>query len=136
MGVRVGWDSVDQDVLVYTVEGHWTWEEFYAALGRARKLAEESDAPAIDCIIDMRVGSMFPHNALPHLRKLPAGKNPKLKFRAIVIVGENLFVKVLADLMRRLNPQAMEKFHLARTFDEARNALRNAEAVGVQLAEV
>ena len=79
MGVEVEWDNQEQTVLRYTVVGHWTWEEFYAARDRARALADKVDLPRVNAIIDIRIGSMFPRNSLTHFRDMPGERIPSWK---------------------------------------------------------
>ncbi len=127
MSVEVEWDNPERTILRYTVIGHWTWEEFYAARDHARVLADEVAQTKIDAIIDIRIGSMFPRNSLTHFRDMPEDAHPKLENGTVVVVENSLFVRTLMDIMRRANRTAMENFHRARSLDEARAILIPAD---------
>jgi hypothetical protein len=127
VGIRVDWDNVEPAILRYTVTDQWTWEEFYAVRDQARQMAEGIQREQINCIIDIHAGSPFPPNALLHFRRMPASAHPKFKFGTVVIIGDNPFVKTLMDIMRHLNRQAMQNFHLAKTEEEARAILRQQQ---------
>ena len=126
MGVEVEWDNPERSILRFTVVGHWTWEEFYAARDHARVLADEVALTQIDTIIDIRVGSIFPRNSLMHFRDMSSEAHPKLENGSVVVVENTLFVQTLMDIMRRANHSAMEHFYSARSLDEARAILHPA----------
>ncbi len=123
MSVEVEWDNPERTILRYTVIGHWTWEEFYAARDRARGLADEVALTKIDTIIDIRVGSIFPHNSLMHFRDMSSEAHPKLENGSVVVVENTLFARTLMDIMRRANHSGMENFYSAPSLDEARAML-------------
>ncbi|MEP7293309.1 MAG: hypothetical protein ABI835_16105 [Chloroflexota bacterium] len=127
MGVSVTWDNVEQTALCYTVTGRWTWAEFFVARDQARQLADSVGQASVNSIIDVRAGSLFPQNALLHLRRMPADAHPKLKFGTVIIVENNLFVRSLMDIMRRVKPDEMRKFHSARTLEQAHELMRKLE---------
>jgi hypothetical protein len=121
MGFNVSWDDQTEDryILCYTVTGRWTWEEFYAARDQARTLADSVDQAVIDSIIDLRLGILFPQNALSHFRRMSANSHPKLEPGIVVIVQNSLFVRSLMDIMRHISRERMRNFHIARTLEEA-----------------
>ncbi len=123
MSVQVDWDNGEQTVLRYTVSGCWTWEDFYLARDQARDLADLAPVSRVNSIIDIGAGNLFPQNALTHFRRLQFEAHPKLKQGNVVIVQNDLFVRSLMDIMRRVNPQAMRNFHSARTLEDARDML-------------
>lgn len=123
VGFQVEWDNDEQYVLRYTVTGRWTWEQFYAARDQARQMADAAAATYVNSIIDLRAGSLFPQNALTHFRRMPSEAHPKLKNGNVVVIENNLFVRSLMDIMRRLNRQAMRNFYIAPTLEDARAIL-------------
>ncbi len=131
MSVSVQWDNDEQSVLHYVVTGHWTWDEFYDALAVARQMIDASPQQRIHAIIDISEGSLFPKNALLHLRRLAADTPTKIQFGTTVLVSKNLFVKSLMDVMRRLNPDATRNFQLTPTLDEARRLVAQPNPANV-----
>ncbi|HVU11257.1 MAG TPA: hypothetical protein VHD90_08265 [Phototrophicaceae bacterium] len=123
MSVSVHWDNDEQSVLHYVVAGHWTWDEFYDALAEARQMIDASSQQRIHAIIDISEGSLFPKNALLHLRRLSVDTPTKMQFGTTVIVSKNLFVKSLMDVMSHLNPDATNNFQLMATLEEARKLI-------------
>jgi len=124
MGVSVNWDNKEAGVLLYTVEGRWTWDDLFAAIERSRELADAVPADQVHSIIDIRAGSLFPQNAILHFRKMSnSAGNPKLKSGTAVLVGDNFFVKALVEIMSRWNYRAMQHFYMTTTLDEAREFL-------------
>ncbi len=124
MGVSVNWDHKEAGVMLYTVEGRWTWDDLFAAIEQARKLAESIPNEQVHSIIDIHAGSLFPHNALVHFRRMSNGTgNPKMKAGTAVLVGDNFFVKALVDIMSRWNYRSMQHFAMTATLDEAREYL-------------
>jgi hypothetical protein len=119
MSIRVEWDSDDHTVLRYTVVGHWTWDELHAALERARTLADAAPSSVIHSIIDIYTGSLYPQNALSHFRRMPFEAHPKFKNGCVIIVEDNLFVRSLMNILRRLNPHAVRNFYNVRTMKDA-----------------
>ena len=121
MGVTISWDHKEAGVMLYTVEGRWTWEDLFAAIDQAREMADSIPNAQVHSIIDIRAGSMFPHNALVHFRRMSnGGANPKLKAGTAVLVGDNFFVKALVDIMSRWNYRSMQHFAMTTTLDDAR----------------
>ena len=95
----------------------------------ARNLADSVAHAQLNAIIDIQAASLFPANALSHLRSLSGDSHPKFKFGFVVIVENNLFVRSLMTMMRHLNPTAMQHFSRARTLTEARALLPASLAV-------
>jgi hypothetical protein len=126
--ITVEWDDAGETVLLYTVTGVWTWQEFYAARDRGRELVEKAGRSTVNSIIDMSKGSLFPQNALRHFRRLPDESQSQFEFGLVVIVEDNPFVEILIDMMRRLNPKAMRNFYRERTLEGARDRLARLQA--------
>ena len=121
MGVSVNWDHKEAGVMLYTVEKRWTWDDMFAAIDQAREMADSIPNEQVHSIIDIRAGSLFPHNALVHFRRMSNGAgNPKLKAGTAVLVGDNFFVKSLVDIMSRWNYRSMQHFAMTTTLDDAR----------------
>lgn len=124
MGVAVTWDNKDMGVLLYTVEGRWTWDDLFVAIEQARVMADSVAQEQVHSIIDIRAGSLFPKDALLHFRKMSnSDGHAKMKSGTAVLVGENFFVKSLVDIMSRWNYRAMQHFTMTATLDEAREFL-------------
>ena len=120
MSFQVEWDNLERSVLLYTVVGEWTWEEFYAIRERGRQLASTVDHGRLDSIIDLRLSGSFPNNPLSHFRRMPAETHPQFIDGNIVLVGNNLLVSMLLDILRRINPHAMRNFYITHSTEQAR----------------
>ncbi len=124
MSFQVEWDNPEHSVLLFTAVGEWTWEEFYTIRERGRQLADAVSHECIDAIIDLRLGGAIPKNSLFHFRQMPTEVHPKFADGNIVLVGNNLFVSTLLEILSRTNPQAMRNFYITHSVEQARLLLR------------
>ena len=127
MSLQVEWDNPERSVLLYTAVGEWSWEEFYTARERGRQLADTVSHQRIDAIVDLRLSGGFPQNSLFHFRRMPAEAHPKFANSNMVLVGNNLFVSTLLEILSRINPQAMRNFHIAHSTEQARLLLHGIQ---------
>jgi hypothetical protein len=131
MSIKVEWDNDEKSVMRYTVEGAWTWDEFYEARDQASGLIEESPYASIGAIIDFRAGNFMPRNALSHFHQVSRTSNPRSGLA--VMVGASGFVTALFHLMSRVYGSVEDKMRLAEDMDEARAILAQTRSETILL---
>lgn len=125
MAIQVKWDE-GLPILHYSIEGSWTWDEFYQTRAEGRALLEAATAAKVDTILNLTGGDLFPSNVLSHMNSVAKTSHPKMGRMAVV--GAGLFATMLFKLMRRINPKSMERIYFATTLDEARSFLQAQSA--------
>lgn len=126
MPIYVQWYDPAQTIICFTVDGAWTWDEFYQARAEANALMNLVPQGQIHCLVDMHRGNMLPQNAITHFSKLSSASNKKMGH--IVLIGTNTFVQTIFRMMHKVRAQGMTRMHLAPTFDVARDLLAQIDA--------
>lgn len=99
MTIHVTWDNAEQNTILYTVNGHWTWDELTEALGQGRALMDSVSHERIDFIVDMTDGNTLPSITLYHFTRL--SQAPHSKSGLMVMTGVAPFIRALLDLLGR-----------------------------------
>jgi hypothetical protein len=123
MAIQVAWGNYDRTVVLYTFDGAWTWQEFFAAIDIARRLARTVDHPVKE-IIDMTNADDIPsYITLP----LNAMNNMKLLIHSVhssecevLVVGIKPLVKALWETFRAVaSPKLATNVCFVKTLEEA-----------------
>lgn len=116
MGTSAEWaDAQAKNIIVMTFEGRWTLDEYHIVVDKAKQMVQESDQVA-DIVVDLRRSASIPNGVVQHQSKL--AKNP-INTGVTVLVGVNMLVQVMDNIMRRLHAKVMERVYLVKTMDEA-----------------
>lgn len=59
MAVAVRWSNSEKTIVIYDIEGRWTWEEFYPAYHEAIAM-ELSVTHRVDVIMNMHNANLLP----------------------------------------------------------------------------
>jgi hypothetical protein len=122
MSITVTWDDPDdQTRILFTINGRWTWEEFYNAIYEERAMMDSVSKPYVHSIVDIRHGRMFPSNALSHFARMSTTQHPKAGL--MVMVGMGSFVKALMNMLNRYKKGSTSLIRVAENMDEARHLL-------------
>lgn len=129
MTIRVEWDAQDATRVLWTVEGAWTWEQFYAAFEQSKALVM-SVSYRVDVITDMRRAGPVPLSpASLHIRQAMGKTSPNLGI--IVLVGLDAFAHALLSVIQRVVPKAGEKMRTVRTLEEAEALIAQARGTTI-----
>lgn len=101
MPVIYTWDNSDKTTLCYRLEGRWTWEELYQALGESRKVWNTVNH-VVDVIVDLSASPGFPPgNILGHFRNVSAFYRDA-KAGNTVVVGANDFFRMTLEVFYKV----------------------------------
>ncbi|MFN8375084.1 MAG: hypothetical protein U0694_19685 [Anaerolineae bacterium] len=125
MSVRVFWDSDEQKIIWYVVEGTWTWDEMYAAYYKGSEL-QKSVSHRFHAIIDMRRAVGIPPNTMLHVTNFSTIQVENLGIRAIVTT--DTFVKSLFQIGAKFSSKLSQHFVMVQTVEQAYARIAEAQA--------
>lgn len=118
MAIHVDWDNTEKTILRYSFPSDWTWEDFFDALKQAKALIDTAPGE-VGVIMDGKSNEMrFPPYMLTNFRK--ALENCHKKTRAIVIVVDSGFLRVIVNMLVRIANKSGQVLRMADSLDEAR----------------
>jgi len=120
MPVNATWDSDAQKVIRLTIEGQWSWAEFYSTTLTIIAMMERVRT-RVNFIVESRT-DYVPDEAL---RQLEAASNFFLHPQAgiTVMIGTRGYLRNLTSAFGHLYPKAALRLMVAETADEARALL-------------
>lgn len=129
MGISVNWLDENRSIVLWEVEGKWTWDDYRQAQSHADALVRDI-AYKVDVILDFTENRSLPFNILSQMR-FERPQQPEKRGR-VVIVGASPFVIKMMDLLYTVNPNLGDRFFTAATLDEARRRLTEARVRDAQ----
>jgi hypothetical protein len=127
MGINVEWLAPNTNIINLTVEGNWTWNDFYTARAQMHDMMEASPYAKVDYILDLHSGHLLPQNILSHMRNMD--KKRHHKSRHMVVIGANHFITTMFGLMNRTLPDRMHNISFGHTREDALKLLRDKYAL-------
>jgi hypothetical protein len=121
MPARVYWDNEEKSIIVREMSGDWTWEEYFVAIKQVREFLDEVDHH-VDIIVDCRETYKFPTAALPNIAN--ANRSYSANMGVQVIVGSNLIVKMFAEMLQKVMPQAISHFLFVNAIEDAYKVIK------------
>jgi hypothetical protein len=120
MSIYVGWDSPEQTIIRWEVEGRWDWDEFEAAQQQSVALIQ-TVPHVVHIIADVSNSAKLPSNALASFRSYRhSGLN---NVGQVALVQASPLIRAAAKVIEKIAPQAVSRFHFVNTLDEAREIL-------------
>jgi hypothetical protein len=116
MSVAVRWSNLEKTIVVYDIEGRWTWDEFYPAYNEAIAM-ELSVTHRVDVIVDLHHANLLPDNVLTHIKNISDKQPPNIGIT--VIVTKNRFVLTMYQIGTKFYGKIGHYFRVAATTDEA-----------------
>jgi hypothetical protein len=128
MGITAVWDNDEKTIIRYIYDGSWTWDDFYTAFGQAYKMIDTVNH-RVDIIVDVRMSSLLPQNALSRGRQLSTSTHTN-QGRTIV-VGANALMRSVSNIFNKVYTKAADdlKISFVRTMEEAHDQLLHRIAV-------
>lgn len=126
MGIKVEWDTKDNTIIRYDLEGLWNWDDYRAAVAQSTRMMEGVDYP-VGIIANFRADTMVPRGASAHRSPPPVAEKMSAmphNMDVIVITGGNAFVEVTVTGFCKLYNRVPKKFLVAGSVDEARQIIR------------
>lgn len=124
MTIDLSWDNDERKALLYHFPEQWTWEEFYGVKVEADKILDEVDYNVV-LIFDMTSTRSIPSGVLSQARWLIGRAHPRGK--PIVLVGTNLVIQAMLNLVNKFNKNAGELIQAVSTLDEARELVHKRD---------
>lgn len=121
MSIQVSWGNAEQTIILYTINGRWTWEQFYDAISQGRTMMESVAHPRVDFIVDMTRGKLLPGNALPQFARM--SNNHHSKSGRMVIVGATGFIHALLNILGKHQQKTLRMIMAVQSLDDARDLL-------------
>ncbi len=123
MTIKVAWDTVGERIILWTFEGFWTWDEVHGATEQTiaiRKAARMTENIAL--IFDLTNASAIRMKELKKAYEAltfnPEGRD------MVVVVGRNVFVQTMVDILRQRYLDLADQFVSAETLNDARRLIR------------
>lgn len=117
MPIHTFWHNDEKTIVRYDFEGHWTWEEFHAAVNRVHDMMETVLHQRVDGIIDLTRSAMIPSGSLVHFRTGSA--KAAANWGISVLVTTSTFINVFGDTIRRMLPNLASRYFVVKTVEEA-----------------
>jgi hypothetical protein len=92
MPVQVRWYDEAQTIVLYEIQGNWTWDELYPEYTRAIQM-EKSVPHRVDVLIDMRRSGRLPLNVLTHMKRF--SDHQPYNIGLSIVITESQFVRAL-----------------------------------------
>jgi hypothetical protein len=92
MPVQVRWYDDAQTIVLYEIEGNWTWDELYPEYRRAIQM-EKSVPHRVDVLIDVRRSGRLPLNVLTHMKNF-SDRQPE-NIGLSVVISQSQFIRAL-----------------------------------------
>ena len=92
MPVKVSWEDDAKRIMRYTIEGNWTWDEFYPEYHRALAL-EKAVFHRVDVIVDISNTGRLPMNILAHVRTFADEMPPNVELVVVVVITVLMVLK-------------------------------------------
>jgi hypothetical protein len=118
MGVSVDWYRGRKDVICYTFEGKWDWDELHECrVWVAQQMAASEQKVSV--LVNLRATKHVPPNVLIHLRAI-ARSIPPNHSGVSVFVTAGVIVAIYEKALRQLSPNLRhQKIHFAASLEEA-----------------
>ncbi len=118
MPIHVEWHDEEKKVLIRTVEGHWTWDEWYTARDEVESMMATVNHP-VAIVIDFTGSRGMPPKAIGQFTTLMS--NPPDNLDITVMVGMNRMIQRIYDVGEKIYSNLAEKrrITLVPSMDEA-----------------
>lgn len=116
MPVTADWYNLDKTIVLYTIEGKWTWDELYPEYEKAIAM-EKAQPHRVDVIIDMTASTHLPVSVITHMRHI-SDKQPE-NIGLTVIVTQNPMVNAMYQVGCKVHGNIQRYFVIVRTMDDA-----------------
>lgn len=101
MAISVNWEDGDRSIIRSESGGHWTWDEYHAAVEQVVALANSVNY-RVDLIINALPGAVAPlGSSMPHYQR--AQRIMPGNVRLNIIINTNTFGRIIINTFTRLN---------------------------------
>jgi hypothetical protein len=117
--IELYWQDEAKRILIREMHLPWIWEEYHNSIEQTKALLKDVGHPVI-IVVDAREikhSTDVPENALQHIYAAITCMPDNLQ--AQIIVSESQWIEAITAILKRLAPEATEKFSFVRTMDKA-----------------
>ncbi len=112
MGVSVDWYRERKNVICYTFDGTWDWDDLYVCrTWVVQQMAEVKVEEKFSVIVDLRATRHVPPNVLIHLRGI-IRTTPTNHTGVSVFVTPGVIVEIYLKVLRQLSPALLKRFRV------------------------
>ncbi|MCA9886270.1 MAG: hypothetical protein H6670_04530 [Anaerolineaceae bacterium] len=116
MAVNSAWKDETKTILIISIVGNWTWDEFYSARQLANKMVSEQAQPYF-VILDFTNAKKMPANLLSRFRS-ESSTAPKNRQGVIIVHKQHQLATVFINMVAKLVHLSYE-LRLVTSFDAA-----------------
>jgi len=116
MPIATAWHSKHQNILVYTFNYHWSWNDLYDQLLIGRKMMSQVNHDVF-VIVDLTNSSIIPASSVRRLGDI-ADTRPQNTAK-VFLVGNHYLMRTLYSVFQRIYPNLTDKYLLVSTLDDA-----------------
>ncbi len=123
MPILPQWSDERKTSIVINYQGHWTWEEFQAAVEATNELMNSVDYPVVLVHDTIQGSTLPPGNIVAHGKTAIAGFADNLAL--IIVVLNSSLIRTFLNIVTGLNPAGRGK--IIKTVSSLEEALHIAE---------
>ncbi len=117
MPIPIRWEDPEQTIVRYDFEGHWTWDEYFAAMNQIYQMFGSVEH-RVDAIANMKpgimpIGGSAMSAARSALRKLPPN-------RGVIVIIINPFISAMLSAFKQFDREFGTFLRSANSVEEAR----------------
>ncbi len=120
MPITVQWHNPEQTIVNFHFTAAWTWAEYDTAAQQARTMMDNVQHK-IDIILEFDPKGRLPGNSFLNIQRAIA--NPHRNQGIIVIVGLNVFIRMVGSVMESVYPALARERKLAANLEEAQRII-------------
>lgn len=133
MPVSITWSYRHNDIIQLTFTPTWTWDAFYDAVAKTRKMATAAPYNRVDIIAEIR-GKTVPFGGLLFRHLDTAVADPSPKQGRIVLVLESQVLQSIVRAAMRISPKTAGYYLIASSVEEAEAMLAHLRESSAQQA--
>lgn len=117
MGITICWHEHVPRIIIYTLDGAWTWDQVYEAIDQTEIMTRSVAPERVDSIADMRTSGSVPIDAMKHLKTIANRQQDNDGLS--VLVTESAFVLSLFNIATAFYNRIGRYFRVSPTIEEA-----------------
>lgn len=118
MSITTKWDKTDSSIVVCTIHGEWTWEEYHEATTKIAQMINRV-SHRVDMVMDMSEAGPLPMSAASLHIKSSLERMPS-HFGVSILVSPDRFTRMVVESLDRVLPMAKDRFYMADTINVAK----------------
>jgi hypothetical protein len=122
MGITTAWEDDTKRVMRYSLDEHWSWEEFFVAKKQANEMMD-AVSHKFGVMVDVSGNATFRSNILPNLRKALTSTHPNA-FCVVIVAPRPYTYTMLRQSFSSLRFSAVP-VEIVSNLEEGQRAMAN-----------